>query len=85
MIATRFDGTAEGVNLVPQDANLNRGAWKRMENEWARALQEGKQVKVDIKLEYFTQNGKRPDVFTVRYWIKDELVKGSSKIKQEAR
>lgn len=69
MIATRFDGTAEGVNLVPQDANLNRGAWKRMENEWARALQEGKQVKVDVEVLYPPGNMSRPDVFQVKYWI----------------
>ena len=72
MIATRFDGTAEGVNLVPQDPNLNRGAWKRMENEWARALQEGKQVKVDVEISYPPGTTSRPGAFDVTYWI-DEI------------
>jgi len=67
LIATRFDGTAEGVNLVPQDANLNRGAWKRMENEWARALQEGKQVKVDVEISYPSGTTSRPGAFDVTY------------------
>lgn len=69
LIATRFDGTPEGVNLVPQDANLNRGAWKRMENEWATALAQGKQVKVDITVQYPPGNISRPDIFEVKYWI----------------
>lgn len=69
LIGSRFGGTPEGVNLVPQNMNLNRGAWKRMENDWAMALDQGKSVKVDIRLLYPPGNSARPAVFEVQYWI----------------
>lgn len=69
LIGSRFGGTPEGVNLVPQSMNLNRGAWKRMENQWATALDQGKPVKVDIRLIYPPGNSARPAVFEVEYWI----------------
>ena len=31
------------------NANLNRSIWKKLENGWANALQEGKTVKVEIE------------------------------------
>ena len=33
LIGQRFTGPTDGFNLIPQDTNLNRGAWKAMENE----------------------------------------------------
>jgi WXG100 family type VII secretion target len=69
LIGSRFGGTPEGVNLVPQNMNLNRGAWKRMENDWATALGQNKPVKVDIRVLYPPGNSARPAVFEVQYWI----------------
>jgi WXG100 family type VII secretion target len=69
LIGNRFGGTPEGVNLVPQNMNLNRGNWKTMENEWDRALQEGKKVTVDIRVIYPSGNSSRPDHFVVKYTI----------------
>nr|WP_255519215.1 MULTISPECIES: DNA/RNA non-specific endonuclease [unclassified Gilliamella] len=37
---------------MPMNSNLNRGEWKQMENNWFKALQEGKTVKVKIELLY---------------------------------
>ncbi|HAT4997295.1 DNA/RNA non-specific endonuclease [Serratia marcescens] len=31
------------------DENLNKSAWKQMENSWANALKEGKTVDVNIQ------------------------------------
>ena len=31
------------------NANLNRSIWKKLENGWANALQEGKTLKVEIE------------------------------------
>lgn len=50
LIGARFDGHGENINLVPQNSNLNRSAWKRMENSWAREIEAGRQVDVDINL-----------------------------------
>ncbi|MEK9498311.1 DNA/RNA non-specific endonuclease [Photorhabdus sp. P32] len=44
------------------------GAWKQMENEWGRALKEGKQVNVKINPIY-SGNNTRPDKFNVKYSI----------------
>jgi len=64
LIGTRFDGPADAFNLVPQDANLNRGEWKAMENEWAKALDNQKKVEVKIEVEY-SDDGKHPEAFWV--------------------
>ena len=68
IIASRHDGAGEQINYVPMDSNLNRGAWKRMENVWDNALREGKKVEVNVNPIY---NGasKRPDKFRVIYKI----------------
>ena len=55
------------------NSNLNRGAWKSMENEWARALssEPTKTVTMDIDPVYKGEN-KRPDRFVVKYTIDGE-------------
>lgn len=50
------------------DGNLNKGAWKQMENTWAKALREGKEVKVNIQPSY-VGDSVRPDNFYVEYTI----------------
>ncbi|QHM73277.1 16S rRNA endonuclease CdiA [Mixta intestinalis] len=68
LIASIFNGPGEKLNLLPMDGNLNKGAWKQMENTWAKALSEGKEVKVNIQPSY-TGNNVRPDKFYVEYSI----------------
>ncbi len=41
MIARIFKGPYENINLLPQDANLNRGAWRAMEQDWAKSIAQG--------------------------------------------
>ena len=48
------------------NANLNRGEWKQMENEWAKALRKGKTVKVKIEPLY-EGTDIRPHKFEVSY------------------
>ena len=68
LIASIFNGPGEKLNLVPMDGNLNKGVWKSMENSWAKALKDGKQV--DVKIEpVYSGNNKRPDSFSVTYSI----------------
>ena len=50
------------------NSKLNRGNWKQMENKWAKSLKNGKEVEVNIDIEY-KNNNKRPIGFIVKYLI----------------
>ncbi|MEK4928033.1 DNA/RNA non-specific endonuclease [Bacillus sp. FSL K6-1338] len=71
LIATIFKGSGNMDNIVPMNSNLNRGEWKKLENEWANALNDGDKVRVKITPNY-SGNSKRPDSFVIRYKIGDE-------------
>ncbi len=71
LIASIFNGPGERLNLLPMNGNLNKGAWKTMENQWASALKEGKSVGVKIEPVY-TGGSVRPEKFTVTYQIGSE-------------
>lgn len=64
LIATKLGGPGEKINLVPQNMNLNRGNWKRMENRWEKAAAEGNKVEVDIDVIYDVDS-QRPKSFIV--------------------
>jgi hypothetical protein len=49
LIGVRFNGPSDAYNLIPQDADLNNKAWKRMENFWASSLESGNEVRVKIE------------------------------------
>ncbi len=57
LIGARFGGESAGENLIAQNRNFNRGAYKRMENQWARELEAGN--KVFVNLEY--EKSERPE------------------------
>uniref|UniRef100_UPI003734D5B9 DNA/RNA non-specific endonuclease n=1 Tax=Vibrio atypicus TaxID=558271 RepID=UPI003734D5B9 len=82
LIASIFDGAGEQINYAPMNANLNRGAWKAMENRWAKALNGDppKTVKIDIQPIY-EGNSKRPEAFEVIYEIdgKEEFLEFANK------
>ena len=68
-IVARILGGAEGSeNLVPMRSTINKGDYKKMENEIAKALQEGKEVAVNIELEY-DGDSQRPSKIKVTYTI----------------
>jgi len=71
LIASIFNGPGERLNLLPMNGNLNKGAWKTMENQWASALKDGKSVGVKIEPVY-TGGSVRPEKFTVTYQIGSE-------------
>ncbi|MDA3616525.1 DNA/RNA non-specific endonuclease [Polluticaenibacter yanchengensis] len=68
LIGSRFDGAGEQINLVPMKSDLNLREWKVMENEWEKALQQGKTVNIEIRPIY-DGTSKRPIGFEVDYWI----------------
>ncbi len=71
LIATIMNGPGEKLNLVPMNGNLNKGAWKQMENSWAEALKDGKPVAVTIEPVYAGKSI-RPESFNVTYRIGNE-------------
>jgi len=68
LIGARFGGPTDAYNLIPQDAHLNRRAWKRMENSWATSLESGHRVEAAIAPVYRSQDI-RPTAFEVVYEI----------------
>jgi hypothetical protein len=69
MFAYRFTKGQGEINLVPQDANLNVGAWKKMENEFADWVNTGKDVNVEVVAK--RSGSDRPDTFRVSYEVTD--------------
>ncbi len=65
MIAAALGGSGDRINLVPQAATLNNGAWKAMENEFKIALDTGKKVTIKIEVGYPAGNGLKPSEFRV--------------------
>jgi LysM repeat protein len=68
-IAARFNGPREWFNHFAQDANFNRGAYRALEDRWARLVRSGKRVFVDIVPDY-RGSSIRPYLLTVS-WIVD--------------
>ena len=58
-------------NLVPQYWLVNVSSYKKLENEWYRAIQAGKTVEVDVEVVY-DGDDLRPSVFIIEYYIDGE-------------
>ena len=67
IIAVSLGGYPSGPNLSPQMSNMNRSAYKRLENGWRSALADGITVEVDISLTFDPAN---PAVapHTIAHW-----------------
>lgn len=64
----RFGGSPELDNLVSQAQNVNLSEYKKIENQWAKAIEDGKKVTVNIEIKY-DGDGLRPSEFNVEYTI----------------
>ena len=69
IIGHRFMSDQGLKNLFPQDANLNRGAYKSMENEWEDWTKEGYEVKLSVRLD--PPGSDRPDNIIANYNVYD--------------
>nr|WP_295831436.1 DNA/RNA non-specific endonuclease [uncultured Azospirillum sp.] len=69
LIGHRFMGDQGLKNLFPQNANLNKSAYKKLENEWADWIDSGYEVNVEIDL--YPPGEKRPDNISVHYKVVD--------------
>ena len=68
LIARIFGGSGELDNLVAMDAIVNTSKYRKVENQWQKALKEGKEVQVTIDIVYDGEN-KRPKEFNISYFI----------------
>ena len=68
MIARIFGGSGELDNLLAMAAIVNNSKYKRIENRWGNALQEGKEVEITINVVYDGAS-KRPKEFNINYSI----------------
>ena len=69
LIGHRFMDDQGAKNLIPQNANLNKSAYKKMENEWADWIDNDKEIIVKINLE--PPGAQRPDNILVEYDVID--------------
>ncbi|WP_245824601.1 DNA/RNA non-specific endonuclease [Sphingomonas azotifigens] len=67
-IAPRFNGPTAAFNHFAQDANVNRGRYRVMEDEWARKKRAGHRVTVTI-VPHFRATSQRPKAIDVIYTV----------------
>lgn len=68
-IIARILGGSEGAeNLVPMRRTINRGDYKKMENEISQALKDGNKVLIHVDLEY-NGDSHRPSIIKATYNI----------------
>ena len=70
-IAARFNGPIEAFNHFAQNATLNRGSYRRLEDEWARDKRAGRAVAVKI-VPQFGDNSVRPSTISVWWTVNGE-------------
>uniref|UniRef100_UPI00248D8CAB DNA/RNA non-specific endonuclease n=1 Tax=Parendozoicomonas sp. Alg238-R29 TaxID=2993446 RepID=UPI00248D8CAB len=68
-IGHRFMSDQGEKNLFPQNSNLNRSAYKKMENEWADWADEG--FEVQLKVELHPSGAERPTDIVAKYSVID--------------
>lgn len=71
LVGDQFDGSNGLENMVPQDANINRNDFKNFENELAKEVKDGKDVKVKVEPVY-EGDSRRPSAIVVTYSIDGE-------------
>jgi len=72
-IADRFGGSPEVDNIVAQLENVNLSSYKKLENMWATAIQNGSNVKISIAIEY-SEDALRPSKFIIESIIDDDVI-----------
>ncbi|MEW5593269.1 T7SS effector LXG polymorphic toxin [Peribacillus frigoritolerans] len=68
LAADRFGGSPDLDNLVSQSSSVNLSKYKKLENQWATAIKEGKFVSVNVKVNY-DGDKMRPSGFDIEYEI----------------
>ncbi|NYE95582.1 hypothetical protein FHU41_001832 [Psychromicrobium silvestre] len=72
IFGTQFGGPGEAINLTAMRNDLNRlgkREYYALEQEWAKAIAEGKVVKVKINIDYPSPDNFRPKRYRIEYQI----------------
>ena len=72
LAADRFGGSPELANLVSQSSHVNLSEYRKLENKWAKAIKEGKNVQVEVTVIYEGAST-RPSTFVVTHTIEGSL------------
>jgi hypothetical protein len=72
-VGVRFGGPHDAFNHFAQDTNFNRGAYRVLEDQWAKAIKGGQRVFFNI-VPHYPPGSQRPDSITVRYQIGNDAV-----------
>lgn len=64
----RFDGPTDDFNHFAQNGNFNQSAYKKLENSWETALNDGKSIRIEITPSY-VGDSLRPNTLTVKQWV----------------
>ena len=70
LIGHQFNGPDSLENLVPQDAKINRGNYKRLEDHLAKLLKKDYDITVNI-VSVYSQRSYRPDAIFYFYTVND--------------
>ena len=73
LFGDRFGGSPEIDNLVSQARLVNQSEFRKLENLWAKSIESGKTVTVEINLEYDSPSSSRPSSFDVTYSIDEDF------------
>ena len=68
LIGDQFDGSNGLENMIPQDADINRNDYKKLETELAKEVKDGKEVYVKIEPVY-DGDSRRPSAIAVTYSV----------------
>lgn len=71
LIGAGLLGSNGEINIVPQNANLNRGTWRSLEKKIQGYLNKGCEVEFSINVRYGDEESKEPDKFVYSYKVKD--------------
>lgn len=72
MSALQCGGTNDNINLLSQNASLNKGLWKKGEDAARKSIDEGKSIIREVEIRYSDKVDLRPSSFNVNQFVGGE-------------
>lgn len=73
LLADEFGGSSNMLNLIPMTKGVNKSVYRKLEQEWKKLAEQGKDVKVSVKLKY-SGNSPRPVWIIITYIIDGKTI-----------